>query len=119
MREYNGTIYRPPIEANTFLLPVTEGCTHNSCTFCNMYDGIPFCMWKMDEIEEYMQEIVREYWNYLERQERIFLIGGDPFALSADKLEALMELNGTPASGFKKKSSIRPSIKSSEEASET
>ena len=34
-------------------------------------------------------------------------------------LEALMELNGTPVSGFKKKSSIKPSIKSSEEASET
>ena len=34
-------------------------------------------------------------------------------------LEALMELNGTPASGFKKKSSIRPSIQSSEEVSET
>ena len=34
-------------------------------------------------------------------------------------LEALMELNGTPASGFKKKSSIKPSIKSSEEVSET
>lgn len=34
-------------------------------------------------------------------------------------LEALMELNGTPASGFKKKSSIKPSIKSSEKASET
>ena len=34
-------------------------------------------------------------------------------------LEALMELNGTPASGFKKKSSIGPSIKSSEEGSET
>ena len=31
--KYNETIYRPPIEANTFLLPVTEGCTHNSCTF--------------------------------------------------------------------------------------
>ncbi|MBQ7601292.1 MAG: hypothetical protein IJU49_03910 [Lachnospiraceae bacterium] len=34
-------------------------------------------------------------------------------------LEALMELNGTPASGFKIKSSIKPSIKSSEKASET
>ena len=34
-------------------------------------------------------------------------------------LEALMELNGTPASGFKKKSSTRPSIKPSEEESET
>ena len=89
---YNGTIYRPPIEANTFLLPVTEGCTHNCCTFCNMYDGIPFRMWNLDRIEEYMKEIVREYWNYLERQERIFLVGGDPFALSADKLDALMNL---------------------------
>ncbi len=34
-------------------------------------------------------------------------------------LEALMELNGTPASSFKKKSSTRPLMKSSEEASET
>ena len=34
-------------------------------------------------------------------------------------LEALMELNGIPVSGFKKKSSTRPSIKSSEEESET
>ena len=28
--KYNGTIYRPPVEARTFLLPITEGCTHNS-----------------------------------------------------------------------------------------
>lgn len=34
-------------------------------------------------------------------------------------LEALMELNGTPASGFKKKSSTRPSIESLEKESET
>jgi len=33
---YNGTIYRPPVEANTFLLPITEGCTYNSCMFCNI-----------------------------------------------------------------------------------
>ena len=34
-------------------------------------------------------------------------------------LEALMELNGIPASGFKKKSNTKPSTKSSEEVSET
>ena len=34
-------------------------------------------------------------------------------------LEALMELNGTPASGFKKKSSTGPSIESSKKESET
>lgn len=27
---YNGTFYRPPVEANTFLLPITQGCTHNN-----------------------------------------------------------------------------------------
>ena len=34
-------------------------------------------------------------------------------------LEALMELNGTPASGFKKKHNTRPSVTSSEEESGT
>ena len=33
-------------------------------------------------------------------------------------LEALMEINGTPVAGFKKKSNTGPSTKSSEEASE-
>ncbi len=33
---YNGTIFRPQVESKTFLLPITEGCTHNSCAFSNM-----------------------------------------------------------------------------------
>ena len=41
---YNGTIYRPPVEAATFLLPITEGCSHNACRFCSMYKDVPFCM---------------------------------------------------------------------------
>ncbi len=28
--EYNGTVYRPPMEADTFLIPVTEGCCAHS-----------------------------------------------------------------------------------------
>ena len=52
--KYNGAVYRPPIEANTLLLPVTEGCSHNSCAFCNMYQGIPFRMLSLEEVEEYL-----------------------------------------------------------------
>ena len=47
-------IYRPPVEADTFLIPVTEGCTHNNCSFCNMYQGVPFRMLSLSEIEEYI-----------------------------------------------------------------
>ena len=59
--QYNGTIYRPPLEAGTFLLPVTEGCSHNKCAFCNMYRGVPFRMTPLEDIEEYLQTVRRHY----------------------------------------------------------
>lgn len=89
---YNGTIYRPPLEASTFLFPITEGCTHNSCTFCNMYKNIPFRMLSISEIEEYLKEVKQKYKKYCERMERIYLVGADPFALSAKNLLERIEL---------------------------
>lgn len=84
--KYNGTIYRPPIEANTFLLPITEGCSHNSCTFCNMYRGIPFRMLSLEEVEGCLQEARKAYGAFLQNLRRIYLVGADPFALSAARL---------------------------------
>ena len=81
--KYNGTIYRPPVEADTFLLPITEGCPHNSCTFCNMYQDIPFRMLPLSEVEKYLQEVKQSYGRYYERIRRVYLVGADPFALSA------------------------------------
>lgn len=89
---YNGTIYRPPVEANTFLLPVTEGCTHNSCSFCNMYQDIPFRMLPLSEVEDYLQEVKESYGRYCERIQRVYLVGADPFALSAKNLLERIDL---------------------------
>ena len=55
---YNGNIYRPPIEAHTLLIPVTEGCTHNRCTFCNMYQNVPFRMWTLDEAKKRIETAI-------------------------------------------------------------
>ncbi len=65
-------------------MPATEGCTHNACRFCTMFQGIPFRMLKEDQMEYYMQEIVAEYGTQIRK---IFLAGADPFAMSADNLE--------------------------------
>ncbi|MBO5491121.1 MAG: radical SAM protein [Desulfovibrio sp.] len=92
MMPYNGTIYRPPIEANTFLLPITEGCTHNSCTFCNMYQDIPFRMLPISEVEEYLLEVTQDYGRYYDRIRRVYLVGADPFALSAKRLLERIDL---------------------------
>ena len=86
---YNGAIYRPPIEAETFLLPVTEGCTHNSCSFCNMYQGIPFRMLPLNEVEAYLQEVKKHYGRYCDSIQRVYLHRAELAALLALFFHAL------------------------------
>ena len=90
--KYNGTIYRPPLEANTLLLPVTEGCSHNKCAFCNMYRGVPFRMTPLEDIEEYLTDLRRYYGDECDRIDRIYLVGAEPFALSARRLLERIEI---------------------------
>ena len=78
---YNGNIYRPPIEAHTMLIPVTEGCTHNKCTFCNMYQNVPFRMWTLDEVENYVAEVKSRCGRLADSIDRVYFVGADPFAL--------------------------------------
>jgi radical SAM superfamily enzyme YgiQ (UPF0313 family) len=46
-------IIRPPSERNSYFLPVTSGCSNNTCTFCNYYG----CKLQMRHAEEAKAEI--------------------------------------------------------------
>lgn len=85
---YDGTTYRPPVEADTLLLQVTVGCAHNKCTYCDMYRDVCFKMEKLEQIEEDLKE-ARNYYNMLDR---IFLVNGDAFVLKADYLKDIVAL---------------------------
>ena len=39
---FHGPIVRPATDANSLFIEVTAGCSHNSCAFCNFYEGTPF-----------------------------------------------------------------------------
>ena len=85
--KYTGPVFRPPPEANTLLLQVTVGCTHNKCTFCTMYKGTPFSIEKIDQIEKDLQEARNMYGSLT----RIFLVNADAFALNARRLKEIAE----------------------------
>lgn len=42
---------RPPSEANSLLLQVTNGCTWNKCKFCNLYKHTRFKAYSVDSIK--------------------------------------------------------------------
>ncbi|ACL04704.1 Radical SAM domain protein [Desulfatibacillum aliphaticivorans] len=85
--KYEGTTYRPPVECDSMLLQVTVGCSHNECTFCNMYRDVKFRVSSMEEIESDLQEARGIY----PKAERVFLVNGDAFVLKADALKAIAE----------------------------
>lgn len=92
MMKIEGTIYRPPVEADTFLLQVTAGCTHNACRFCNMYREKQFHMIDEDILRFNLAEGKRISDIYKRPIKRIFLMDGDVFSLSTDKLEEKLQL---------------------------
>ena len=82
---YTGPVYRPPFEANSLLLQVTVGCSHNKCAFCTMYRETPFAVCPAEQVEADIDEAARRWPNAA----RVFLENGDAFVLSADRLEQI------------------------------
>jgi radical SAM superfamily enzyme YgiQ (UPF0313 family) len=84
---YVEPVFRPPSEAHSYLLPVTVGCSHNGCTFCGMYLTKQFRVRPREEVLEDI-EMAREHFGDLRR---VFLLDGDAFVLSANKLLPILE----------------------------
>ena len=72
--EYEQAIVRPPSEANSLLLPVTFGCSHNKCTFCGTYTNIKFRIRPLEDIKRDIDKVAKNYsWSL----RRVFLENGD------------------------------------------
>lgn len=50
---------RPPSEANSLLLQVTQGCTWNKCKFCQLYRNTKFKAFSVDDIKNDIDTMAR------------------------------------------------------------
>jgi radical SAM superfamily enzyme YgiQ (UPF0313 family) len=90
MLNYIEPVFRPPSEANSLILQVTNGCSWNNCSFCDMYTEPQkkFKPKSLDDIEKDLQQVVNDGFQY----RRIFLADGDAMSLSYRRLHGIMSL---------------------------
>jgi radical SAM superfamily enzyme YgiQ (UPF0313 family) len=88
MMDYEGSRVRPPSEANSLLLPVTYGCSHNTCTFCGTYSDVKFRIRPFEDIKRDIDRVAQSYsWSL----RRIFLENGDAVIAPQKLLVAVLK----------------------------
>ena len=86
MIEYEGRVFRPPSEAYSLIVQVTIGCSHNKCTFCDMYKEKQFRVRPLEAVKRDFDEARRMY----RRVERIFLADGDALMCRAEHMAEIL-----------------------------
>jgi radical SAM superfamily enzyme YgiQ (UPF0313 family) len=85
--KYEGLIIRPPSEAESLILQIAVGCSHNACTFCPAYKKKKFRIKSLDEVFQDIDEAAA----CDDETRRVFLCDGDPLVIPADTLLAIVK----------------------------
>ena len=86
---YVEPVFRPPSEAYSLILQVTNGCSWNNCTFCEMYTQPQkrFRFKALEDIEKELATVVASG----DPVRRVFLADGDAMTLSFRRLKLIMQ----------------------------
>jgi radical SAM superfamily enzyme YgiQ (UPF0313 family) len=90
MLSYIEPVFRPPSEARSLILQVTNGCSWNKCTFCEMYtqDQKKFRATSEDQVEKDIIKAAKSGVPF----EKVFLADGDAMVLPTRRLENILNL---------------------------
>lgn len=85
---YIGRIYRPPSEADAYILQATIGCSWNHCTYCDMYRDKSFAV---RPLAEALEDIDAAADQVGDRVEKVFVADGDALILPTDHWLPILE----------------------------
>ncbi len=86
---YINPVFRPPSESQSLILPVTNGCSWNKCSYCEMYTAPQKKFAARDEGEA-LDAIAQCGAQFPNQVQRVFLGDGDAMALSTRRLMTLL-----------------------------
>ncbi len=84
---YEGRLYRPPSEARSYILQATIGCSHNLCTYCDMYRDKSFRERDLPEVLKDIEEASRVY----PMADKVFVADGDALVMDAPRWKTILE----------------------------
>ena len=82
---YVDPVFRPPSEAESLILPVTDGCSWNQCAFCEMY-AAPQKKFRARDEAEILETLRRCGERFGSDIRRVFLADGDALMLPTRRL---------------------------------
>ncbi len=96
LREYLN-VYKPvgilpPDQYNSVVLQATEGCSFNTCTFCDFYKTRPFLIKKPEQFEEHVNQVINFIGKGMNLRRTIFLGDANALVIPMKKLVPLLEI---------------------------
>ncbi len=79
---YEGDVYRPPSEADSFLVQATLGCSWNKCTYCDMYRRKTFRERPLDDV---LADIAMAGRAYGATVHKVFVCDGDALVMAVER----------------------------------
>lgn len=87
---YDQPVFRPPAEWRSLILQVTEGCSWNRCTFCEMYQTKQFRVKSLEVLEEELIQVVAA--GGAPHVRDVFLADGDAMTLPTNQLVSILQI---------------------------
>ena len=84
---YEGKLYRPPSEADAYILQATIGCSWNHCTYCDMYRDKDY---RVRDLTETLKDLTLAGASFGADVEKLFVADGDALGMPMEHWLAVL-----------------------------
>ena len=85
---YEGKVYRPPSEADAYILQATLGCSWNRCTYCDMYRDK---VYRERELSDVLEDLRTAVAIASGRVDKLFVADGDALGMATSSWLAILD----------------------------